>query len=113
MGYEIEKALIQRYATLTKNSLSIKSNNNNNSNNNNSNRTVIIRSGSESLEDTIRIMRQASVLISVHSSAAANMMFMRPNTSYIEITPKDYKFDVMLRLANSLHILAYDYVSLS
>lgn len=76
-------------------------------------RKVTVIYGSESLEETIRLMREASVFISVHGSATANMIFMRPNTTYVEISPRFYNFDCMLSMACALGLKAYDYEALS
>lgn len=76
-------------------------------------RKVTVIYGSESLEETIRLMREASVFISVHGSATANMIFMRPNTTYVEISPRFYNFDCMLAMANAVGMIAYDYEALS
>lgn len=77
------------------------------------NRKVSVIYGSESLEETIKLMREASVFISVHSSATANMIFMRPNTTYVEISPRFYNFDCMLGMAYALGMKAFDYEALS
>lgn len=91
-GKEIEAALRQRYG---------------------SSRQVTMIYGSETLEKTIKLMREASVLISVHGSATANMIFMRPDTTYIEISPRFYDFDCMLAMAYALGMKAYDYEAMS
>jgi hypothetical protein len=97
-GREIEAALRARY---------------NNNNRNNATRPITVLYGSETLAETIKLMREASVFISVHSSATANMIFMRSNTTYVEISPRYYNFDCMLGMAYALGMRAYDYEALS
>lgn len=76
-------------------------------------RQITVLYGSESLAETIQLMQQASVFFSVHSSATANMLFMRPNTTYVEVSPRHYDFDCMLGMAYALGMQAYDYEALS
>lgn len=87
-GTLIETALKQRYA---------------------GQREVHLLVGNEPLSETIALMRQTQIFVSVHSSATANMLFMNPGSIYVEISPENHIIECMMQLAIASGVTPYYY----
>jgi hypothetical protein len=72
-------------------------------------RDVLLLHGTESLPETIKLMRSSQVFISIHSSATSNMIFMNPGSVYVEISPSNHHLECMMQLAIANKMTAYYY----
>jgi len=69
----------------------------------------VVRFGSESFENQVRIMQRANVVVSIHGAELANVVFVRPGSLVVELRPFAYRSSLFERLSR---FFSLEYVAL-
>lgn len=67
--------------------------------------------GEETFEDVIRMMHECDVFIGVHGAGISNALFMRENTTFIEVAPLSWPLACFQELISGNGVRTYHYIS--